>query len=78
MADCDNFQVKTFANESLDSIVTTQRTEFQLAMNYKEHTRPLVVRDPDPIITVTLYRVISFFDLMCVCARATHQKGGVE
>lgn len=43
MGDCDNFQVKTFAKQSLDSIVAAQRTEFQLAMNYKEHTRPLIL-----------------------------------
>jgi hypothetical protein len=33
---------------------------------------------PDPITDVTLYRVISFFDLMCVCAWASRLKGGVE
>jgi hypothetical protein len=32
-------------------------------------------KDPDPITDVTLYRVISFFDLMCVCSGRAAKRG---
>jgi hypothetical protein len=44
----------------------------------QRHLRDIHQAVPDLINGVTLYRVIRLFDLMCVCARAARQKGGVE